>query len=250
LGFTSTEIATLDAGAEPGILWLVADHLEPVRLAGLPLQDRISTTLWSDQGRTATVVVGGVLRKLSIWSLQNLHEVIAHPADRACTLAAGGLEQDAWPPYAQDVDFRETCPQPVTPPSSPTPSLEGSWHVHGTHLKINADLTGTQTWNAGPCQSGLDARASLCAGQANISFAAAPGGLTGTIQDVIYTDEEGQQVDDTDLQADGAQPGDRLMIRWIDLDVLEVTRDPPIPGGNIHYCGPLATEFWRHHCNV
>jgi hypothetical protein len=137
----------------------------------------------------------------------------------------------------------------VDPGKTPT-QFVGSWRAHGTRLEIKADLAGTETWNAGPCELGFDPSMSLCIGRASVSFTAASDGLIGTITEVTYTTQDGQPFGASEAQASGPQAGERVTLQLIDVDVLQVTVESPGRQGNSYLCGPEAAETWRLTCNV
>jgi len=71
-------------------------------------------------------------------------------------------------------------------------SYVGKWEVHGSLLTINAERTGLEQWNAGPCtQSMTETR--LCEGNATMTFTVnADGSIKGTFQSIWYAQGNGE----------------------------------------------------------
>ncbi len=73
-------------------------------------------------------------------------------------------------------------------------SYVGKWEVHGSLLTINAERTGLESWNVGPCTQSLT-ETRMCNGNAKITFTVNPdGSIKGTIQSVWYTQWDGEPV--------------------------------------------------------
>ncbi len=74
-------------------------------------------------------------------------------------------------------------------------SYVGKWEVHGSLLTINANRTGLEQWNVGPCTQPLTDNTPLCNGNAKITFTVNPdGSIKGTFQSVWYTQWSGAPV--------------------------------------------------------
>jgi hypothetical protein len=126
----------------------------------------------------------------------------------------------------------------------------GTWRVHGLTLEVRADLTGTLTWNAGPCHFNLDTNEPLCTGNAIVTFAMQTASLSGTLDSVVYTDPNERMVSDYEEASDGLMAGHGLSLEQVDAAVLQVTYDPPLQYGNSYLCGPAASRDWKLECNI
>lgn len=114
---------------------------------------------------------------------------IALPHNRQVELATS----DAIQAY-----LRSALPTP-TPTPSQTPASTyaywmadgGNWYVHGMTLKLQlggAGLTGTMTWNAGPCDPN-NPSAGMCSGSVPVTFQpAANGSIKGKFGKATYSD--------------------------------------------------------------
>jgi hypothetical protein len=137
---------------------------------------------------------------------------------------------------------------------TPFASYVGIWHVHDATLTINADRTGLEWWNAGPCTPVVT---EMCSGNAKITFTVNPdGSITGTTQSVWYTqqdggpapavfqpDPHGDQAGDTfELQHDGAH---LLYTTWFGrLSYLNNS------GGNPYWCDSYALYDRWYQCGA
>ncbi|RPF39360.1 hypothetical protein [Streptomyces sp. TLI_185] len=102
----------------------------------------------------------------------------------------------------------------------------GIWQGHGATLVVQADRSGTYTWNKGPCP---DDPSHMCIGQAKIQFSESAKGISGEIRTVEPEEdtEDGLFVGNTVRLQRGPQP-----------DVVQLV----VKGssGNPNLCGPRA----------
>lgn len=125
----------------------------------------------------------------------------------------------------------------------------GKWEVHGSLLSINANHTGLEQWNVGPCAD------QMCNGNAKITFAQnANGSIQGTIQTVSYTQWNGNaaptgfQPDPADLQA-----GDTFQLQRNGLHLLYTTwfgRVSALNNGNRYWCDSYALKAGWKQCGA
>jgi hypothetical protein len=124
----------------------------------------------------------------------------------------------------------------------------GEWHVHGEKLVINADGSGTDLWNAGPCGD------TLCTGYSSITFTVVADTLVGRVTSVLYRENPGGTIRadtgaDTGLVADGPHVKDELRLQIADTAVLKMVGDRD-PLGNPYFCGAAASAAWHNRCNA
>src|SRR6185295_6146656 len=108
----------------------------------------------------------------------------------------------------------------------------GEWHVHGSQLVVKADQTGTELWNAGPCES----TASLCIGYATDTFTLDGDVLVGRVTSVVYKDQDtGTVRTDAGVVASGPHVGDTFRLKVWDKGVLKYV-DERFQYGNPYLC--------------
>lgn len=155
--------------------------------------------------------------------------------------------------------------QTGTPPTPPKVSrfdaqavfapYVGKWEVHGSLLTINAERTGLETWNVGPCsQSSTETQ--MCNGNAKITFTVNPdGSIKGTIQSVWYTQWSGEPVP-AGFQSD---PGDQKASDTFELQhngahLLYTTwfgdRQSHLNAGNRYWCDSYASHAGWQQCGA
>lgn len=74
-------------------------------------------------------------------------------------------------------------------------SYVGKWWVHGSSMTMNADGTGIQTWNAGPCDDddlGFSSHG-MCTGNSELKFTSLEGGFQVERLSIWYTDKNGSR---------------------------------------------------------
>lgn len=87
-------------------------------------------------------------------------------------------------------------------PVNPMEKFVGEWHVHGATVVYKTDMTGTETWNWGPCN--LDTGDHMCTAYATLALALNDDGtLFVEVIDLSITDETGQPPFDTGLMEFG-----------------------------------------------
>lgn len=152
-----------------------------------------------------------------------------------------------------------TAHPPVQPSPTPTvrpssfPSYVGKWEVHDALLSINADHTGLESWNAGPCtQSG----SAMCNGSAKIMFTEnADGSIKGTIQSVSYSQWNGSAVP-TGFQASPDDPhaGDTFQLQHSGAHLLYTTwlgkKLSYLNQGNRYWCDSFALKAGWQQCGA
>lgn len=178
-----------------------------------------------------------------------LHTLRGDPARPSLDQAAGATPPSVPAPSASALAI--PVPSGAGPASSVPLSFRsfvGTWRVHGSSMQINADLTGSTVWNAGPC--GPPTPEVMCTGHADLMFTASATRVGGELTTVSYRDEQDRPVPDFDAGADGPRVGDQFTLVLVDTDVLRQTRQPPTEGGNPYLCGPRASDDWRVRCNV
>ncbi len=133
-------------------------------------------------------------------------------------------------------------PTPTLMPTlTPTPNLTlasyaGAWTVHDEKLTINANGSGTEVWNAGPC-SQTSSSSGLCEGIGGLSFQANPdGSLTGTYQSISYQSSTGQLPSGYQPSSDDPKVGDTITLKHDGAHLLAATSR----GFTWEYCDPFA----------
>lgn len=128
-------------------------------------------------------------------------------------------------------------------------SYVGKWEVHGSLLSINANYTGLEQWNAGPCAD------QMCNGNAKITFAVnTDGSIKGTIQSVSYTQWNGNPAP-TGFQPDAADPraGDTFQLQHSGIHLLYTTwlgRVSALNNGNRYWCDSYAAKAGWKQCGA
>jgi len=156
------------------------------------------------------------------------------------------------------------CGSLANPPASPTPtpkvvshtpvptpqiaftSYVGKWEVHGSLLSINANHTGLDQWNVGPCST-----SALCNGHAVIAFIEnANGSITGTVLSISYSQWNGSPAP-AGFQPDAADPraGDTFQLQHSGAHLLYTTwfgRLNNLNHTNRYWCDAYAlTSGWQ-----
>lgn len=97
-------------------LWDVTD-LPRSHPIGQPFPCHVATVLavaFTAGGRILVTggydLATGMLNTAALWDMKPLTELRDHAADRACALAAGGLDKQEWSRYVPDLPYRKTCP--------------------------------------------------------------------------------------------------------------------------------------------
>jgi len=125
-------------------------------------------------------------------------------------------------------------------------SYVGKWEVHGSLLTINAQRTGLEQWNVGPCtQSSTETR--MCNGNAKMTFTVNPdGSIQGTIQSVWYTQWSGEPAP-AGFQSNPEDPqaGDTFKLQHKGAHLLFTTwfgRLSHLNGYNRYWCDAYAAS--------
>lgn len=125
----------------------------------------------------------------------------------------------------------------------------GEWYVHGSSLTINADGTGMQTWNAGPC--GDDIASGMCTGHSPLKIRKVVGGVEVTrSSDPWYTTDSGERTVPDHIREHGEymNAGDSTVLVPISATALKSTKGGVETGdgfGNPYLCrleSPEADE--------
>lgn len=133
----------------------------------------------------------------------------------------------------------------------------GVWAVHGATLLISSDGSGVETWNAGPCSDSMtDPEPEMCSGHANLHFAPANAGLTGTYTKVWYTDQRNREVPGFDPGGSAIRAADTFELTTAADGVL--ARKPlkthlsaeDVSVSNSYLCATRASADWHARCNA
>src|SRR5579885_2198562 len=129
-------------------------------------------------------------------------------------------------------------------------SYVGKWEVHGSLLSINANHTGLEQWNAGPCAD------QMCNGNAQITFTEnADGSIKGTIQSVSYTQWNGNPAP-AGFQPDSADPraGNAFQLQHSGVHLLYTTwlgaQSGTLNSGNRYWCDSYAVKAGWKQCGA
>ncbi|HEU5374916.1 MAG TPA: hypothetical protein VFV38_05725 [Ktedonobacteraceae bacterium] len=131
-------------------------------------------------------------------------------------------------------------------------SYVGKWEVHGSLLSINANHTGLEQWNVGPCSDA----GQMCNGNAHITFTVnADGSIKGTILSVNYSQWNGDLAP-TGFQPDSADPqaGDTFQLQHSEIHLLYTTwsggRSASLNNGNRYWCDSYAVKAGWKQCGA
>jgi len=143
--------------------------------------------------------------------------------------------------------------QPTQTPTSAAQtafrSYAGKWEVHDSQLTINANRTGLEQWNVGPCSG------SMCDGKAEITFTEnADGSIKGTIQSISYSQWTGGPAP-TGFQPDTADPraGDTFQLQHNAAHLLYTTwfgRLSYLNNNNRYWCDSYALKAGWKQCGA
>jgi uncharacterized protein (DUF2147 family) len=129
-------------------------------------------------------------------------------------------------------------------------SYVGKWEVHDSVLTINANSTGLQQWNGGPCGN------TMCGGNAHITFTVnMDGSIKGTIQSVNYSQANGASAPagyQPDY-ADNPQAGDTFQLQHSGVHLLYTTwfgQRSFLNNNNRYWCGSGASQAEREKCGA
>jgi hypothetical protein len=119
-------------------------------------------------------------------------------------------------------------------------------------LTINAGKTGTQVWNAGPCT--ISGQTELCGGNANILFVEnADGTITGTIQSVSYSSNNGPAPSSYQPAASDPHAGDSFMLQHSGTHLLYTTwlgKRSDLNSNNRYWCDAYALQAGYQQCGA
>lgn len=122
----------------------------------------------------------------------------------------------------------------------------GKWFVHGSSLTINANGTGMQTWNAGPC--GSDLASGMCTGHSPLKIRKVANGVEVTRSgDPWYTTDSGVRTvpDSVREYGESMKAGDSTVLVPISGTALKSTKGGTETGdgfGNPYLCRLEAPE--------
>lgn len=135
------------------------------------------------------------------------------------------------------------------------PSYVGKWEVHGSLLTINANHTGLEQWNVGPCSTSTT-EVQMCNGNAKITFTEhADGSIKGAIQSVSYSQWNGGPAP-TGFQPDPADPraGDSFQLQHSGAHLLYTTwfgaRLSYLNSSNRYWCDSYALKSGWKQCGA
>jgi len=155
------------------------------------------------------------------------------------------------------------CSSLGTSPVSPTPtpnaqtafmSYVGKWEVHDSLLSINANYTGLDQWNVGPC-SASPSEALLCDGTASIAFTEhEDGSIRGTILSITYSQWNGSPTP-AGFQPNVADPraGDTFQLQHSGVHLLYTTwfgRLSALNNNNRYWCDSYALKAGWKQCGA
>ncbi|MDT5148489.1 MAG: hypothetical protein QOI01_222 [Mycobacterium sp.] len=202
-----------------------------------------------DVSKAAFTCAGVLTRAITGAELKGLPALLVTIFESGIATIWGAVEVSArnflsiWRPSLTQFGWRITRGQPASSSGGIAPFV-GEWHVHGEKLVINADRSGTDLWNAGPCGD------NLCTGYSSIRFTVVGDTLVGTVTSVLYRQNPGGTIrTDPDLVANGPQVKDELRLRVADTAVLKVVGDRQTLG-NPYFCGAAASAAWHYKCNA
>jgi hypothetical protein len=120
----------------------------------------------------------------------------------------------------------------------------GKWDAHDVELTINANGTGLEVWNAGPCDN------TMCGGNASLTFIVnTDGSLTGTIHSVSYSQNNGTSAP-SGFQPDPGDPkaGDVIQIQRSGAHLL-FSKGNSL-NSNRYWCGNGASQADHGKCGA
>jgi hypothetical protein len=159
-------------------------------------------------------------------------------------------------PIPTPIPTSTAAPTPA-PTLTPTPDTQkifasyvGKWEVHDSILTINADQTGLEQWNEGPCAD------AMCNGDAKITFTEnTDGSIKGTIQSVTYSKWDGSPAPNG-FQGDPADPqaGDTFQLQDTMAHLLYTTwlgnASSSLNSGNRYWCDSYALKAGWQQCGA
>jgi hypothetical protein len=144
---------------------------------------------------------------------------------------------------------------------TPTPTAQiaftsyvGKWEVHDSLLSINANHTGLDQWNVGPCSESTT-QVMMCDGRAIVAFTEnANGSITGTIQSISYNQWNGGPPP-AGFQPNAADPrtGDTFQLQHSGVHLLYTTwfgRLSDLNQTNRYWCDAYALASGWNQCGV
>ncbi len=149
----------------------------------------------------------------------------------------------------------ETSHMPTSTTQTAFTSYVGKWEVHDSLLSINANHTGLEQWNVGPCSESTT-EVQMCNGNAKITFTEnADGSIKGTIQSVSYSQWDGGPAP-TGFQPDSADPraGDTFQLQHSGAHLLYTTwfgeRLSYLNNSNRYWCDSYASKAGWKQCGA
>ncbi len=146
----------------------------------------------------------------------------------------------------------QASPVPTSGAQTAFTSYVGKWEVHGSLLSLNANHTGLEQWNVGPCSDA----GQMCNGNAHITFSEnADGSIKGTIQSVSYSQWNGDPAP-TGFQPNAADPraGDTFQFQHSGAHLLYTTwfgaRLSYLNNSNRHWCDSSALKAGWKQCGA
>lgn len=146
----------------------------------------------------------------------------------------------------------QASPTPTSAAQTAFTSYIGKWEVHDSLLSINANQTGLEQWNVGPCSD----QGQMCNGNAKITFTGnADGSIKGTIQSVSYSQWNGDPAP-TGFQPNSTDPqaGDTFQLQHNGTHLLYTTwlgqRLSSLNSNNRYWCDPYALKAGWKQCGA
>ncbi len=129
-------------------------------------------------------------------------------------------------------------------------SYVGKWQVHDSLLSINANQTGLELWNAGPCS-----QSQMCNGNAHLTFTVnADGSIKATIQSVSYIQWNGDPAPTGFQPASDPRAGDTFQLQHSGVHLLYTTwfgeRLRSLNTSNRYWCDSYAVKAGWKQCGA
>lgn len=133
----------------------------------------------------------------------------------------------------------------------------GEWYVHGTQMIINADSTGVQTSNAGPCTDPFESGGSeaMCNTVTQLEFSEdSSGGVTATITSIDHETWEGGSPPAGFEPDETVRVGDSFRLEFADDNLLRSTwlgrLDHLNEQFNPYWCNSQTSDENRRQCGA
>jgi hypothetical protein len=142
-----------------------------------------------------------------------------------------------------------TIPTPSAGSQKTFASYVNKWEVHGSLLTINANQTGLELWNAGPCAQ------QMCNGNARVVFTVDPDdSIKGIVLSVTYTQWDGSAAP-SNYQPTASDPkvGDTFQLQHSGAHLLYTTwfgAKSSLNSGNRYWCDAYAVKAAWSQCGA